>query len=208
HQIARVSDHRQCPGGREERGRGAQANRLWPDRCRACGGVSEVFHGLLEPVSELPSSVRLCHYRDQLAGEAQANLPPQGLSNALRETHHLKGMDRIPEGGNYGWDAETSVRSSQRHRGCAADAKSKAQLIGALPDNTMRQKRYGNAGAVESVESQKQVSHFPTSPFSGSRRIGIELPFQAHGVLESILDFRLICGLEYAMDPGPHHRVP
>jgi len=29
-------------------------------------------------------------------------------------------------------------------------------------------------------------------------RIGIELPFQAHGVLESILDFRLICGLEYA----------
>src|ERR1019366_1963424 len=159
HQIARVSDHRQCPGGREERGRSAQANRLWPDRCRACGGVSEVFHGLLEPVSELPSSVRLCHYRDQLAGEAQANLPPQGLSNALRETHHLKGMDRIPEGGNYGWDAETSVRSSQRHRGCAADAKSKAQLIGALPDNTMRQERYGNAGAVESVESQKQAYH-------------------------------------------------
>src|ERR1035437_1216162 len=114
-------------------------------------------------------------------------------------------MDRIPEGGNYGWDAETSGRSSQRHRGCATDAKSEAQLIGALPDNTMRQERYGNAGAVESVESQKQVSHFPASPFSGSRRIGIELPFQAHGVLESILDFRLIYGLENAV---PHHRWP
>ena len=138
----------------------------------------------------------------------------------------------------------------------------------------MRHERCGNAGAVESVESQEQASHsfheplgnlansgrdshiptapttramekwktksrfstFPpprgyigktnekprragfalrppnainnnerrlvpatwTSPFSGSRRIGIELPFQAHGVLESILDFRLICGLEYA----------
>jgi hypothetical protein len=143
----------------------------------------------------------------------------------------------------------------------------------------MRHERCGNAGAVESVESQEQASHsfheplgnlangrrdshiptapatkamekwktksrfstFPpprgyigktnekprragfalrppnainnnerrlvpatwTSPFSGSRRIGIELPFQAHGVLESILDFRLICGLEYA----PHCEV-
>jgi len=68
-------------------------------------------------------------------------------------------MDRILEGGNYGWDAETSVRSSQRHRGCAADAKSEAQLIGALPDSTMRHEHCGNAGAVESVESQEQASH-------------------------------------------------
>src|SRR5271157_3761010 len=34
--------------------------------------------------------------------------------------------------------------------------------------------------------------------FSGSPRIGIEEPFQAHPVLESILDFRLISGLENA----------
>src|SRR5208337_3991662 len=108
---------------------------------------------------ELPSSVRLCHYRDKLAGEAQANLPPQGLSNALRKTHLLKGMDRILEGGNYGWDAGPSVRSSQRHRGCAADAKSEAQLIGTLPDNTMRQEHCGNARAEESVESQRRASH-------------------------------------------------
>ena len=33
---------------------------------------------------------------------------------------------------------------------------------------------------------------------SGSSRIGIEPPFQAHPALESIFDFRLICGLENA----------
>jgi hypothetical protein len=142
----------------------------------------------------------------------------------------------------------------------------------------MRRKRCGNAGAVESVESQRQASpsfheplgklakggrasHIPTAPatradgkvenqkqvfrfptapridwerinkkprravfalcppkptkhherrllpatwttpFSGSCRIGIEESFQAHLPLESILDFRLICGLENAVGP-------
>src|ERR1035438_7476620 len=40
-----------------------------------------------------------------------------------------------------------------------------------------------------------------TTPFSGSCRIGIEESFQAHLPLESILDFRLICGLENATAP-------
>jgi hypothetical protein len=139
----------------------------------------------------------------------------------------------------------------------------------------MKPKHRGNAGAVESVESQKQASpsfheplgnlansgrdshiptapatradgkvenqeqvfHFPTAtriywenkktrragfalrpasllpktskkggllqatwtlPFSGSCRIGIKVPIQAHPVLEPILDFRLIYGLENA----------
>ena len=84
--------------------------------------VVDLLNKLL--VEELPSAMRICHYRDQLAGEAQASLPPQGLSNTVREAH----------------------------------------LIGALPDNTMSQERCGNAGAVESVESQKQASHFPTAP--------------------------------------------
>jgi hypothetical protein len=142
----------------------------------------------------------------------------------------------------------------------------------------MRAKRGGNAGAVESVESQKQafpsfheplgnlangrrdshiptapttkadgkvenqkpVSHFPTATMplekrtqkptrradgapplrpatpekgasarpsqspkpSGSSRIGTNYPFQAHLALESILNFRLICGLENA-EAGP-----
>jgi hypothetical protein len=32
----------------------------------------------------------------------------------------------------------------------------------------------------------------------GTNRSPSQLPFQAHGVLESILDFRRICGLENA----------
>jgi hypothetical protein len=36
---------------------------------------------------------------------------------------------------------------------------------------------------------------------SGSYRIGMEVPFQAHLALESNFDFRLICGLENAPAP-------
>lgn len=35
-------------------------------------------------------------------------------------------------------------------------------------------------------------------PYSGSSRIGINFPFRAHFALESLLTFRLICGLENA----------
>ena len=39
------------------------------------------------------------------------------------------------------------------------------------------------------------------SRFSGSSRIGMDVEFQAHSVLESIPDFRLISGLENARSP-------
>ena len=59
------------------------------------------------------------------------------------------------------------------------------------------------------INERRLVPATWTSPFSGSRRIGIELPFQAHGVLESILDFRLICGLENPDAPvRPAGRTP
>src|SRR5271157_6045316 len=41
-------------------------------------------------------------------------------------------------------------------------------------------------------------SHRAATTLSGSPRIGIEEPFQAHRPLESIFDFRLISGLENA----------
>jgi hypothetical protein len=56
------------------------------------------------------------------------------------------------------------------------------------------------------INERRLVPATWTSPFSDSRRIGIEPPFQAHGVLESILDFRLICGLEYADLPSESGR--
>jgi hypothetical protein len=45
-------------------------------------------------------------------------------------------------------------------------------------------------------------------PNSGSSPIGIDLPFQAHLALESILDFRLISGLENASGATPHLAPP
>jgi hypothetical protein len=91
--------------------------------------------------------------------------------------------------------------------------------MGALPDNTMRQERCGNGGAVESVESQKQVSHFPITPRiyrehqRKAKAGGLRPPptkddrtstkgdlsrqpgrrhFQAHAALESNCRFRLM----------------
>jgi hypothetical protein len=46
-------------------------------------------------------------------------------------------------------------------------------------------------------DQRKETSR--RSIISGSPRIGIEGPFQAHLALESIFDFRLICGLENAL---------
>jgi hypothetical protein len=43
---------------------------------------------------------------------------------------------------------------------------------------------------------------------SGSLRIGIKLPFQAHSPLEPFLTFRLISGLENASNPvGPEAKM-
>ena len=193
----------------------------------------------------------------------------------LREAHVTGGLERTLKGRDHRNHAEAAGRGTERHRSGAPNAESQTELVGALPENTMRRKRCGNAGAVESVESQRQASpsfheplgklakggrdsHIPTAPatradgkvenqkqvfrfptapridwerinkkprraafalcppkptkhherrllpatwttpFSGSCRIGIEESFQAHLPLESILDFRLICGLENA----------
>src|SRR5207245_597082 len=55
--------------------------------------------------------------------------------------------------------------------------------------------------ALRAPTSRRQNERKETSRssrISGSPRTGIDKPFQAHRPLESILDFRLICGLENA----------
>ena len=106
---------------------------------------------------------RPCGYAtvvDQPAGKAQTDLSPQGLPDALRKAHLVKGMDGILEARHHGRRAETAGRGPERHGGCAARAESQDAAAGAKPENSMRAKRGGNAGAVESVESQKQA--FPS----------------------------------------------
>jgi hypothetical protein len=53
--------------------------------------------------------------------------------------------------------------------------------------------------------SPQQADAPNSSTFSGSFRIGIACPFQAHPALESIFDFRLISGLENAEASAARH---
>jgi len=55
-----------------------------------------------------------------------------------------------------------------------------------------------NAGGAARRLQNPKKGDFPQPPISGSSRIGMNLLFQAHLALESILDFRLISGLENA----------
>src|SRR3954452_11950112 len=56
-------------------------------------------------------------------------------------------------------------------------------------------------GAARRLQKTNE-GDFSQHPITGSSRIGTKLLFQAHPALESILDFRLISGLENAMAPG------
>lgn len=62
---------------------------------------------------------------------------------------------------------------------------------------TCQNPRALRAPKLQQKDQRKETSH--STRISGSSRIGIEEPFQAHLPLESILDFRLICGLENAV---------
>jgi hypothetical protein len=75
-----LPDRRQGAGGGQERGAGAQADRLRPDRRRARGSLPE-------PVSELPPPVRVRRPGKRCARQAQACLPAPGLPHPLPEAH-------------------------------------------------------------------------------------------------------------------------
>src|SRR4051794_12225604 len=52
--------------------------------------------------------------------------------------------------------------------------------------------------ALRAASKKNNKGDFSQHPITGSSRIGTKLLFQAHPALESILDFRLISGLENA----------
>jgi hypothetical protein len=78
-----------------------------------------------------------------------------------------------------------------------APARQGASRLAIGPDSTSWPDRSRPSGAADQRQTNER-RHRAAAQFSGSLRIGIEEPFQAHLVLELILDFRLICGLENA----------
>src|SRR5579872_926316 len=159
HQITRLPDHRQRFGGRQERSGGAQADRLRPDRQRARRSAPEVLRGLLQPVPELPSSLRIRYGDDQCARQAQTDVSPQRLSDALREADVSAGMGEKLETRNHCRGAAEASSGQQRHRCRAADAKSQAGVIGPLPQAAMKESAVEMPGLWKAWKAQRQASH-------------------------------------------------
>lgn len=124
HQIARLPHHRQRFGGRQERSGGRQTDRLWSDRGRTCPSAATALYGLLQPIFELSPSLRIRDGGDQCARQAETNLSPQGLSDALGEADVAARVGEILEGSNHRQHAAAASRRQERHRGSTADAKS------------------------------------------------------------------------------------
>src|SRR5271165_2848610 len=179
HQVAGLPHHRQCLGGRQEWGCGAQADRLWRHRRRACRRASEVLHGSPQSVSELPPSLRLCHYRNQRARQAQAEVSAQRLSDALRETDLAEELGEMLKAWNHCGPAETTSGSSQRHRGSPADAERQVALVGSLPETPGEPvKRTGKhlrstvemTGPRKPWKTKPRFSTVPTAPWKSPSR--------------------------------------
>ena len=79
-------------------------------------------------------------------------------------------------------------RAAPPARHSASRLANQAPVAGSLPP----------FGHWTSTEPNQRKEKLRSTPISGSSRIGIEPLVQAHLPLESILDFRLICGLENA----------
>jgi hypothetical protein len=108
-------------------------------------------------------------------------------------------------GGEGGWKSgkpKTGFPLSHRHESSLFNTEHKhherASRLDIGPDSTSWPDRSRPSGAADQRQTNER-RHRAAAQFSGSLRIGIEEPFQAHLVLELILDFRLICGLENAL---------
>jgi hypothetical protein len=89
----------------------------------------------------------------------------------------------------------------RKHKSRRRASPAPARALGARIQASSQGGPRRNARALRALMFHRKDQRKETSRrsiISGSPRIGIEGPFQAHLALESIFDFRLICGLENA----------
>jgi hypothetical protein len=92
----------------------------------------------------------------------------------------------------------------RKHKSRRRASPAPARALGARIQASSQGGPRRNARALRALMFHRKDQRKETSRrsiISGSPRIGIEGPFQAHLALESIFDFRLICGLENAGSP-------
>src|ERR1039458_3344286 len=171
----------QCAGGRQERCGGTQAYRVRLHWRRACRAAPEVLHGALQPILELPSSVRVRDGQPGCARQAQTGVQGSGLSDATREVAgHAGGGETLKaehQLGGLGAAGDADERYRVRPQNDDRESEIAARLqdgITAAAEVSMKapQQGRGNDGAVESVENHEQVSpssHRPLEISQGRR---------------------------------------
>jgi hypothetical protein len=87
-------------------------------------------------------------------------------------------------------------RKHKNRRRASPSARPGASRLAIVSESLQGQRALWGAGLNRTKPTKGDIAQ--QAQFSGSPRIGIAEPFQAHLALESILDFRLICGLENA----------
>src|SRR3954454_3214512 len=167
HQKPSLPQSGQCAGGGQERGGDPQIDGLRLHRWRTRRSYRGVLRRPAQPVSKLPSALRLRDGESGRSGQAQADVQERGLPDALRKTAIAAGSREIPEAGSQLVSNGAEVAGNERHRVCAADERRQGETLaplqntiaGATPVPIATPEAAGNAGAVESLENQNQVFH-------------------------------------------------
>ena len=185
HQEPCQPDAGQRAGGRQERSDHSQAHWLRAHRSRACGGSSEVPHGVLKPIPELSPSVRVRDGEFGCEGQAAPAIQAGRLCDAVREAERAGESGAVLEGEHELRLTGTDGGQDERHGMCAevGDGRSSRCFAGARWNRRGRADRGGAQGRKRAVEMPgpwrewKSKSSFSTpSTVPWKSRRGREIP--------------------------------
>lgn len=197
--------------------------RPWSDRRRARRSLPEVLHRAFESIPEFSPAMRVCDDPDRASRPPQAYLSVRRLPNALREADLAAEMGELLETGPGCRTITARIQKVVGYGGRQENAESENRFVGRLSRFEVIRCQSTAHGcrrllSAEPREGGSIAAPFPWTPSQltgptlpersipkqpeasppGSSRIGNKPPFQAHLVLESTSDSRLISGLENA----------
>ncbi|MGI8745378.1 MAG: hypothetical protein ACR2NN_22945 [Bryobacteraceae bacterium] len=137
---------------------------------RARRGSAEVLHGAVQPLLELPSSVRICDGESGLTRQAATAIQARRLCDAVREAEVsaggravLKAKHELCAVGQDGAaDERHTMRSKDDGRQSGIVVSLQDRVAGSTAVKLMRKPVYGNAGRWKAWKTRKHV--FQPSP--------------------------------------------
>src|SRR5579872_4829605 len=174
HQEPGVPEPGQCSGGRQKRRGDPEVDGLWTHGRPTRGDATGVLCKAPESVPELSPALRLRHGELGRARQTETEIQRRRLSDAVGETAVAAGSAAVFETRvAFAGTGETGA-GHQRHRMRSPDERGQNQVTAAVPDAVVAEvqltKGRGNAGPVERVEKQKQLSHSFHRPLEISQK--------------------------------------